>query len=404
MSKYLNKQILQSIIIRVIVMGLMGLTIKLYSNSLSFEELGSYFLILTYSYLVNSILFVPFDYFFQAEFLPKIKMGQTIKGLSFLFSFLIIYGIVAFVVIAFLYTFKLKFVSEVILVFSLSIPIFLMSTFRNTLNNIGAQKFVNFSFLIESFLKICFLFVLLNGNWFNGENSLITSIILSGLVSSIYLYYKIPKDGKRISIKLSNNKILNAIINFYPLSLSAALLLIQTQGYRFLLSFFGYESLIGSYSTVSNIGSVIIGAIFIIVNQYMHPKIYHTNGEFARELSFKTLYILLAISVGIYFASDILTNLLLSMNFMNISYVMVFGLLVDGLIQINGALTITFSLKNKNSFLLKTYFLCTLIYILTILLLRNHYFNPISIGLLQVLVQLLIFTSLMSYLKKFRNA
>lgn len=397
MSKYLRSQFVFSIVIRVIVLLLLAVNIKLYSNSLTLTELGEYFIILTYSYLINSLIFVPCDYYLQKEFLSEFKLGKIQEGAFFIINLLFAYILVLILVVLVLTYFELYPFRKSIAIGLLSIPIFLITTLRNILNNLFLQKIVNISFLVEGILKVTLLAILLKVKFTEPKSALVLSLLLSGFITVLFLLKKFPllKSIDLSSFKFEIRSVLKPVMNFFPLSVSAALLLIQTQGYRVIYNNFNLDESVGLYSTTTNIGTVITGAIFIIINQYLHPQIYKNNRQSTRVFALLALPLLFCGVLILYFLSKYITTVILSPTFDKMAYLMIYGMLVDGLVQLNGVLTIQYSLKNKNSSLMIIYLIATILLGVCFVNYKEYFLNFEYIGVILSGTQLFIFISLL---------
>jgi O-antigen/teichoic acid export membrane protein len=329
---------------------MMLVNVRLYSQYLSQSELGIYFFLLTASYFANALLFVPIDFFQQANNLYDLKHGKINSTILLLKKTLHFFFIVSLIVCVFFFFFYKKFLLQLFLCISLAVLVFLSQTLRNSLNNLGFSKLVSINYIVESFIKVFsfYLFcIFLNGNV--NSNILVLTTILSLLFSSIFSFYYLRKN---VSSEFSGNSVylnVSKVLNFsYPLSISALSNWFQNQGYRIILVPLGYTEFVGIYSTISNIGSSAVGALNVIFNNHFVPFLYSSNGTFLKKFNFLGSILIFVTFIFCYIFSDFFVSILLTKEFLLFSKVICFGIVADGLNIIIGGLTIKASLKDKN--------------------------------------------------------
>jgi len=174
---------------RIAVIGFQLVNINLYTSYLSPEQIGLFFFFLTISYFVNALLFVPIDYYQQANIVRLLEEGV---GLGFLLRFnktiatvyFSLLGVMALAVAL------LDVGSIVIAILVVSLPYFLyvVQALRNTLNNLGYQDVVSISFINEGLLKVG-TFAFFSNVVTSSELILMLAWVVSLMFSAIHLLY-----------------------------------------------------------------------------------------------------------------------------------------------------------------------------------------------------------------------
>lgn len=268
-----------NVLSRVFVLLSQLVTVKLYTIFLSPGEIGFFYFLYTCSYFLNSILFVPYDFYYQSkvvEFYDKNKSIYPYMILTLKLSLIVLFVcLFSFFVLFYI---KKGLSYNFFYCFSLSIFVFLNQHSRNTLNNCGYGISVSLSYFIESVLKVFILYLLyLYG--VSGFTLPIFAIIICSITVFLYLLLCQYKIGMFKKKKLVLSDGFSSIILFsYPYSFGSMTNWIQLQGYRLVLTPLGYSDLVGFISVLTNMGAAAANAFSLIYNQQYLPSLYSEKG------------------------------------------------------------------------------------------------------------------------------
>jgi len=338
---------------RVYVICLQLIAVRLYTQLVSAEELGSYYFLLTVSYFATAIIFVPVDLYQQANALEIRKKCNGFRPLlNFNKRLLLAYALIALVTLGVLLRFGNTIAIRAML--SISFPIFLYINqgLRNLLNILGHSHSVSLSFLIESIFKIIFFLLLMH---IGAPNALtmIASWMAALLVSAAVLVrtsirsrlFMGSADSDAISVK--------ALFSFaYPVSFAAICNWIQTQGYRLVLVPMGHSAEVGIVSTLFGVGSSVIGALGLIYSQHLSPKIFTSRGMFTNDyLKGFAIVTGLAVALSITIGKPVM-RVFFPEPFAQFWYVSTYGILADGMTVLIGGIGFHLAVKNQTGTLL----------------------------------------------------
>ncbi|TRW92191.1 hypothetical protein [Candidatus Methylobacter oryzae] len=338
------KDAVLSAVARMLVILLQLVNVKLYTNYLAAEQLGVYFFLLTVSYSANAIVFVPVDYYQQAN-LAKVRdaSGSARPLLRFNGRLVALYLCFSLPAIAICAAVKPGYVVYAALVSALAVALYVLQALRNTLNNLEHRNCVSVSFVQEAVLKVLLFYVLVR--YFDADEALLIEAWLIALgLSCGYLFYKAYK--YRVFIAASDYRIrAKEVFDFsYPFSIGAVCNWLQLQGYRLILVPLGFAEEVGAFATIANIGSAAIGAASLVYSQQFTPLIYKTSGQYTS----KYLKGAIAVIVGVMLVSaafgEFAVRLLTNPGFAQHWILLLFGVVTDGGNLIIGALMVHITL------------------------------------------------------------
>jgi O-antigen/teichoic acid export membrane protein len=341
------------ILSRALVIALQLISIKLLTEYLSTEEIGIYFFLISASYFLNALIFIPLDYYQQALVSNAENKKSVIKSvLLFNNSISKLYLTTSIIIGLFLYFFIEK---QYLILFAFgilgSIALHCMQSSRNLLNNLGYSLPVSTSYVLEAISRVG-IFFFLGSAEFASIETIVFSWAASLCLASLFLI----KTG-------INNRIFNGhseksinikeFLKFAtPISLSSVANWLQVQGYRVVLVPLGYAETVGIFSTISNIGSSAIGALNLIYQQKFNPKIYQSQGNYTkRYLVIASLFILIT-ALTFTLTGELIVKALTTVNFHEYWHVILYGLIADASNLIVGALIIHLTIKKTTASIL----------------------------------------------------
>jgi O-antigen/teichoic acid export membrane protein len=341
------------IVSRAAVIILQLASIKLLTEYLSTEEIGLYFFLISASYFLNALIFIPLDYYQQAFVSNAENKNSTIKSaLLFNKSISAIYIIISSSIGLILY-FSIETKHFILFGFGAlgSIALHYMQSLRNLLNNLGYSLPVSTSHILEATSRVGIFFGLGIANIATIE-TIAFSWASSLCLTSLFLI--------RISVK-------NGIFNGYsdkplspteffkfatPISLSSVANWLQVQGYRVVLVPLGYAEVVGIFSTISNIGSSAIGALNLIYQQKFNPRIYQSQGNYTKRYLGIAFLLILTAALAFTLTGELIVKALTTVNFHEYWYVILYGLIADSSNLIVGALIIHLTIKKTTGSIL----------------------------------------------------
>lgn len=336
--------------LRFLIVLLQVLSLKLYTNYLSLNDIGLFYVFISLILLINSIFFNPIDYFNQSKLLLEIKLYKNINSLIYINAkILIIYFFIILLIL--LINSIANYLSNIYLLMILTgvILFSLNSTLKNNLNILENKYYFSKAILIESILKLIFFVFFLNFSNELNSNILILSWIIANLILFFILAKKIS-NYINIYIKEFNNFDIKEVLKFsIPISYSSIINWINSQSYILIYTYMGFIELIGIVTTLLNIGSSSSSPIASFYAQYNSPKLYKSNGDSL----YKIINYALILGIFLIFIYSILGNfivhLLTNENFEKYWYLIIIGLLIEIINLINGFFSsyISMSLKNK---------------------------------------------------------
>jgi O-antigen/teichoic acid export membrane protein len=376
---------------RVIVIACQLANIKLFTSYLSIEQLGFYFFLLTLSYFVNALIFVPFDYYQQANLAKIIEKTGGVRPLLDLNLRLIqVYFLTVVGVVVVCSLFWHNYVYHILLAAALAIALYIVQAFRNTLNNLDYKEIVSYSLVQEAVIKIT-AFLLLVKYFHPNELLLMGAWLITLVFNVITLYFK----AKNLGVFFCKEKHvfrIKEILHFsYPISVGALGNWVQLQGYRLILVPLGYAEVLGIFATITSIGSAGMGAVSTIFTQAFSPNIYKSNGGYTGIYIKNALILIATIVLCCLLFGDNIVRIATSPKFEPYWIILIIGVLVEAGNFLIGALTIHISLvgKTKQMMMASYWGIVVLVISFSIVFFTNS-INAYSIGGPLVFAQLAV--------------
>lgn len=321
------------------------INVKLYTHYLDASQLGIYFFLLSFSYSANALLFVPVDYYQQAN-LARVR--QETGGLRPLLAFNGrlggIYAAFSLLTIVVCTVAWPDHVLEALLMASLAYAMYLMQSLRNTLNNLEHRNCVSISFIQEAVLKVA-LFSLLVQIFQADSALLLISLLLALMLTTAYLAWKAHGydlfAGDAGSLKVHAEEVFHFS---YPFSIGAICNLLQLQGYRLILVPCGYAEAVGIFATLSSLGTAAVNAVSLIYSQQFTPMLYKSVGRYTARYMQGALIVIFSVAVVALVSGEIVARMLTSPGFAEYWKLMMFGVFTDGANMLIGALAIHITL------------------------------------------------------------
>lgn len=331
--------------------------VKIYSRHLSNYELGIYFYLMTISYFLNALVFVPVDYYQQSRIYPFREAGISLT--TFLrFNralLLLIGGITVALVLPCLFINRVAAL-DACLCAVMAMALYVTTAFKNLLNNLDHKLVVAAVFLVEVVLKTSLFFLAMR---FLPPRavSLLGSNILALLIVLVLLA-GVARGRDIFGCGLMPPMDYQDVVRFsYPLSIAAIANWLQSQGYRLVLVPLGYTEIVGIYATVANIGITAMNAGSVLFGQLYAPRLYQTQGTYLRVyLRNALLLVLLTLATGALF-SDRLIPLLTRHDLGRYSRLMLYGIGTEAGNFLVGGLAIYMTIKNKTKAIMNGSFL-----------------------------------------------
>jgi O-antigen/teichoic acid export membrane protein len=386
---------------RVIVIACQLINIKLFTSHLSIEQLGLYFFLLTISYFANALIFVPIDYWQQANLRKIIEKTGGIRPLLDLNLKLMVACFFTVVVVVVVGTvFYPNYIFHILLAAALSIALYLVQALRNTLNNLEHKAVVSFSLVQEAVIKIL-VFLLLVKYFQPNELLLMSAWLITLFINAITLYLKSSKFGVFFCREKYVVEIKEIFHFSFPISVGAIGNWIQLQGYRLILVPLGYAEIVGIFATISSIGSAGMGAAATIFSQAFSPKIYKSSGQYTGTYLRNAMHVTLAIMLACVFMGGFVVEITTNTEFAPFWSILIIGVFVEASNFLIGALAIHMSLVGKTKRIMMSSFFGIVVLISGFLLIyMTNTVNAYSIGMPLVIAQLAVLAYMYrSYLK-----
>lgn len=375
--------------------------IKVYTHFLSLPQLGIFFYLSTISYFMNSIIFVPVDYYQQAHIPADPAAPIPFKYMVSL-NLRAIFAAAIIGVAVFIYSLFDKNISlyEVILTVVLSVLLYLCTSLRALLNNRSHGIFVVFMLMIEASLKLVLFFALISGDQASADMLILSNVaaLACEFLFIAYFFCIYEKFDFSATDKASNRE----LVRFsYPISISAGCNWMQLQGYRLVYVWFGHPDIAGLYATVSNIGSVGMAAGGQIYSQLFQPRIYQSRGLFIKKYLIMAFSISVAAMVSYAVLGPFILGLLTKGDFKIYYKLMLFGVVVEACNLMIGAITAFSGLLKRTNVLIKANLIGVFISVSVVAL--ALYFaasNPYLIGTSVAASQVVILLFLLSFVRR----
>jgi O-antigen/teichoic acid export membrane protein len=375
--------------------------IRVYTHYLSLSQLGIFFYLSSISYFMNSMIFVPVDYYQQTHMPTDPAAPIPLKYLIDLNRRAIFGALIAGLGIV-IYSFFDKNIKlyEVVLTFVLSVLLYLCTSLRSLLNNRSHGIFVVFMLMIEASLKLVLFIALVSGGQASADMLIASNVVALAceFLIILYFFYSYEKFDFLAPGRVSNRDLVRFC---YPISISAVCNWIQLQGYRLVYVWFGHPDIAGLYATVSNIGSVGMSAGSQIYAQLFQPRIYQSKGLFIKKYLVMA-FCISAIALASYTVlGPFILGILTKGDFKIYYKLMLFGVLVEACNLMIGAITAFSGLIKRTNVLVKTNLIGVFISVSVMgLALYFDASNSYLIGTSLGLSQLVILFFLLSFVRR----
>lgn len=319
--------------------------IKIYTNNLATEEIGKYFYLVTLSYIMNALIFVPVDYYLQARLALH---GKEIPVLALLKINKIVCSVALALCIIFclplLYLGKVH-QTDIPGIYITALLLYLCNFSRGLLNNRGHKVFVVSMLVFEGAAKVG-LFILVSKLIVATSGTLLYSSVMALLLEVlIILLYS----SRKIAYSWLDEGIENYKTVFrksYALSIGAICNLAQLQSYRLTYVWAGVPATAAIYVVVTNLGSSGMAAISSVYSQIFLPKIYASKGEFTLTYIRNALILTVIVLIGAALTGKYLLLFLTKHDYVEYAQAIGFGVLVEAGNLVIGAATVYLMLNN----------------------------------------------------------
>lgn len=326
--------------------------IRIYTNNLSTDQIGKYFYLVTLSYMMNALVFVPIDYYLQAKlalsgkvipFRALVKLNKAVCLLAL--------GLCLLVSIPLLYLQKIT-ASDIAGIYITALLFYFCSFLRGLLNNRGFKVFVVLMLMFEGLARLG-LFMLV-ANYTNASaSSLLYSSIVAFLMETLVILFFCYKKLEYEWLQEELDDYRTVFKKSYAISISAICNLAQLQGYRLMYVWAGAPATAAVYVVVTNLGSSGMAAISSVYSQIFLPKIYASKGGYA--LTYIRNGLILALGAGICaaFFSEYILSFLTKNDYVEYAQAISFGVLVEAGNLVIGAATVFMMLNNTPGVLIR---------------------------------------------------
>ncbi|WP_139176344.1 MULTISPECIES: hypothetical protein [unclassified Janthinobacterium] len=377
--------------------------IKMYTNHLPAEEIGKYFYLVTLSYVMNAIIFVPVDYYMQA------KLALSGKDIPFgalwrLNKMVCLLALILCLLVGLPLWYMAKIqATDIAGIYITAVLFYLCNSSRGLLNNRGFKVFVVLMLLFEGLARLGLFFLVAHqGN--ATSNALLYSSIVAFLIEIVIIgFYSARKlDYNWLDEGIEDYK--TVLNNSYAISISAICNLAQLQGYRLMYVWAGAPATAAIYVVVTNLGSAGMGAISSVYSQIFLPKIYASKGEFTLKYIRNALILSLIVGIGAIVTGKYLLMFLTKNDYVEYAHAIGFGVLVEAGNLVIGAATVYLMLNNAA----KATIFCNVMAAIGSMAggyLMMHYFpeNAFAIGVPIALSQIFIGLFLISYIVRLQR-
>jgi O-antigen/teichoic acid export membrane protein len=319
--------------------------IKIYTNNLATEEIGKYFYLVTLSYIMNALIFVPVDYYLQARLALH---GKEIPVLALLkinkIVCLMALGLCIIFCLPLLYLGKVH-QTDIPGIYITALLLYLCNFSRGLLNNRGHKVFVVSMLVFEGAAKVG-LFILVSKLIVATSGTLLYSSVMALLLEVLII---LMYSSRKIAYSWLDEGIENYKTVFrksYALSIGAICNLAQLQSYRLTYVWAGVPATAAIYVVVTNLGSSGMAAISSVYSQIFLPKIYASKGEFTLTYIRNALILTVIVLIGAALTGKYLLLFLTKNDYVEYAQAIGFGVLVEAGNLVIGAATVYLMLNN----------------------------------------------------------
>lgn len=324
-------------LMRVVAITIGLLFVKVYTNSLTPEAIGIFFYLATLSYLLNALIFVPFDYYIQAycahagDSLPLRPIARMTGGVLIAALGLVL------VVGATLVALGELALPEIGSLYLVAVLLFGCTSLRNLLNNRGHRRTVAAALVFEALFRVCAFLALAkmlapSGHllFASAAVALLLELLGLGMVAAARLPWSKTAEAA------PTQPLLGATA---PVSASAGCNLVQLQGYRTLYPWCDAPASAALFAVVANVGSAAMAAGGQIFSQILLPRIYHSKGAFVRVYIGLAALLTVVVAAVAWLVATPLVAFISSPSYTPYAGLIVFGVLMEGANLILAGLT-----------------------------------------------------------------
>ena len=333
------------IFLRVVSISIGFVFIKTYTNNLSTDQIGKYFYLVTLSYVMNSLVFVPIDYYLQARLAlseKNIPLG-TILNLNRRVCLLAFFLCLSFG-LPLWYMGKIEFF-DLFGIYLTAFLFYICNFSRGLLNNRGHKIFVVNMLIFESILKIVLFLAAVM--YFNANAELllystILAFIFEILIIGIYFSKKIAYSWNEEDLEDYKT----VFRKCYALSIGAICNLVQLQLYRLMYVWVGAPATAAIYTVVSNLGASGMTAISSVYAQLFLPKVYVSKGKYTLTYIRNALLLTLLVVISALIFGKYVLLFLTKDDYVEYAHAIGFGVLIEAGNMVIGAATVFLMMNN----------------------------------------------------------
>lgn len=333
-------------LIRFLVVIIQLVFLKVYTNYTSIYELGIYYFLFTVSYSLNSFLLIPLDYFQQSR-LYSLKQDhvslRSFYGLNLWVLKLSAIMLISAELVC--YILNPEYCFRIVIIVALGLSNYMVTLLRGIINNLERRRQAIYCLMIESVLKIVFFFALIR-LWAPSAMVILVTLLAASLATLgvlVLLVRRLP-EYRTGEIREYTKK--EVALFSYPISISAVINWIQTQGYRMILVPLGLVEIVGIYGTVANVGNSGMNAYSTVFQQLFVPNLYKTHGKFIATYMRNAILSILFVLICGYALSGYIIKYLTKPELVKYASIIVYGILAEGGNFLIGALTIYLTIHN----------------------------------------------------------
>lgn len=385
------KIFVEIVFVRLLTIFIQLFFIKCVTNTISVDELGIYYFLQTVSYSLNAVLFVPLDYFQQSNLYLYINEGISIKS-YFIFNKRIAYIIFVVLLVGTMVVGVLNasYCLGFVIIILLSVSTYMSLFLRGIVNNLEYRRRAAYNLLIESVIRIGLLYLFLS--LFTASSIIVLlALFFASLIAILFLLSFIRKLPQYINGEIRSIKIKNVWHFSYPISIGAIVNWIQLQGYRLVLVPLGFTEVVGYYATVANIGSSGMNVCSTIYNQLFLPDLYKSLGQYLKKYLYNALGIIGVVLLISVFLKNLIVNILTTSIYVEYSYLIFYGIVIEAGNFIVGALTTFLGIHNMTKYSIKVSLFALITFILVFTLVFSFgKITPANIGIPIAISQIVV--------------
>jgi predicted aconitase with swiveling domain len=386
------------------ILAIFGQTalLKLYTHYLKPDQLGKYFFYLTVSVSLNALLFVPIDYFQQAEVFRLERKGKSLAGLLKLNAKLLLtVGVIFAVILTACCFLKISFLGALCVIAALPVTLYASTAAKNFLNNRHDQMLVVGMFVAEIPVKFLVFEIMVRTGQVGPLTPLVATIASYVVVAAAVL----PRLRSHISRFKGEEQpvnLWNTIRFSAPISFASIMNWLQLQGYRLVLVPLGYSEAVGLYATTAMIGNSGMNGAGTVYSQIYLPRIYQTEGKYlgtyVRQLLLLTAFVF-CVSITL---RSLIVRLVTNGRFLAYGALIGYGVLIEAGNFVIGALVIKLTIDHNTKAQIKANVAATItVPTLFFILYLVHRLTVFTIGIPLVAAQIVV-VAILTYQSEIR--